>query len=101
MGVSIPSHFYICMAEAAGNFLYVYALVGQQRGVGMPEVVDTDFLHACQLGIFLVAVFYSAIAQGFTISANKFILAEIGVLLAAFFVLLQNIYKRFWHLQCA
>lgn len=47
MTVGVKSHFYICMAEATGNFHSVDVAVDEHRCVAVTKIVNADVVQVC------------------------------------------------------
>lgn len=100
MGIGIPCHFNIGMAEPAGDLLDIDPFIGQKRHMGMSEIVDAYLLYACCLRKSFVAVFDRCVTQALFSAAHPIGCAETLVFFPTFFMLLQ--YSEQWNgdLEC-
>ena len=77
--ISIPSLLDIGMTEPARDLLNIDAFIRQERGVGMPEIVNTDVRQSGGSGIGLIAFFNSCITEAHFAAAYSPIFGEPGI----------------------
>ena len=99
MRICVPCHLYICVSQAAGDFLNIYSFVCEKRYMAVSEIMYSYLFYSGSFCISFVMVFYRAVAERFCSSANSIIICETFCLLPPFFMLVQNIHERLWQLE--
>ena len=97
--ISIPGLLDIGMTEPARDLLNIDAFIRQQRGVGVPEIVNTDVRQSGGSGIGLIAFFDSSITEARFSAAYSPIFGEPRIGLLSGLMFGKNPNQRLRHLQ--
>jgi hypothetical protein len=76
--------------EPSGNLLDVDTLVGQERDVGVAEVVDADGVQSCGFGVACVSLGECAVTHGAGGAADSVVFCETG----EFFLALLSVFIK-------
>lgn len=89
--LGVYCHLDFGVSEAAGDFLDVDAFIGEQTGVAVPEVVDANAGEAGEIGVGVVMVRDSGVADAVRAAADAPVIRKRGESFMVSVVLVEKI----------